>query len=228
MDLGAVKTPPAAVAAARNAQGLLQDAELLAGAGRAGRAYSLAALAVEECGKAMDLAILAMVPGTIRAQAPVGRMLEWHQLKLVGGLLLAEVRIGGGAAWLADMPIEELTRVLAALDTPADEADRLKRRGLYVDMDQDHQIHEPMEITEAEVTAQLGRARQAAAGAEPLLAPDAHVRIANPHTEAVEFAQDLVTAIAASGNSRTPKAAADVLVRAIHKLRKRRTPQHRA
>ena len=57
MDLRAVKAASraeladCAVAAARNAQGLLTDAELLAASGRSGRAYSLAALAVEEAGK---------------------------------------------------------------------------------------------------------------------------------------------------------------------------------
>ena len=54
VDLGAVKAASRpevaafAIAAACNAQGLLQDAELLAGADRPARAYSLAALAVEE------------------------------------------------------------------------------------------------------------------------------------------------------------------------------------
>jgi HEPN superfamily AbiV-like protein len=68
VDLRAVKAASrphlaaCAIAAARNAQGLLQDAELLAGSGRTARAYSLAALAVEECGKAMDLTALAVMP----------------------------------------------------------------------------------------------------------------------------------------------------------------------
>jgi AbiV len=66
----AVKDAPAlvlargSVAAARNARGLVADAELLSGAGRFGRAYSLAGLAVEEVGKAGCLATLAAMPGT--------------------------------------------------------------------------------------------------------------------------------------------------------------------
>ena len=209
-----------AVAVGRNAQGLLHDAELLAEAGSTARAYSLAALAVEACGKAAQLTALAVIPTKLRAQAPVGRMLEWHQLKLVGGLLLAEVGSWSGAVpWLARMPAEELTRVLTALDEPADQADRLKRRGLYVDMDRDRRIREPSEITESEVDIQLGRARQALAAASPLLSPGAQVRIANPPAEGAEFAQELVKAISASGSSRTPKAAADVLLGVIDKLR---------
>lgn len=229
MDLAAVKAAARpqlaeyAVTCAGNAQDLLHDAELLAEAGSTARANSLAVLAVEACGKAMDVMVLAVLPAKVRMQAPVGRMLEWHALKLVGGLLLAEVRFYGGAAWLANMPTEELARVLAALDEPADEADRLKRRGFYADMDRDGRIRGPSEITESDVASQLGRARQAVAAASPLLAPDAQVRIANPAAEAVEFAQELVRAITASGYSRTPKAAADVIVRAVDKVRKDRT-----
>src|SRR5215469_972811 len=97
VDLGSVKAAPTpvllrgAIAAAMNAQDLLYDAEVLAEAGSAARAYSLATLAVEEAGKAGSLVLLAMMPGDLRAQAPVGRMLEWHQLKQVQGLLIAAV-----------------------------------------------------------------------------------------------------------------------------------------
>ena len=65
-------------AAARNAHDLLHDAEVLAEAGRSARAHALAALAIEEVGKAGSLATLTAMPETVRAQAPVGRMLEWH------------------------------------------------------------------------------------------------------------------------------------------------------
>src|SRR5258708_13118214 len=78
-----------AVGAAANAQDLLGDAELLAAAGRHPRAYALAALAVEEAGKAASVAALAMMPVSLRAPAPAGRLLEWHQLKLISGMLLA-------------------------------------------------------------------------------------------------------------------------------------------
>src|SRR5260370_16599860 len=101
MDLAAVKDAPAwalargSVAAARNARGLVQDAELLSGAGRLARAYSLAGLAVEEVGKAGSLPDLAAMPENLRARAPVGRMLEWHQIKLVPAHLIPPSPFGG-------------------------------------------------------------------------------------------------------------------------------------
>jgi len=75
VDLGGVKEAPArelargAAAAARNARGLVDDAELLSGAGRLARAYSLSGLAIEEVGKADSLAALAAMPENLRARA---------------------------------------------------------------------------------------------------------------------------------------------------------------
>jgi AbiV family abortive infection protein len=68
VDLGSVRAAPAPVlirginAAARNAQGLLYDAQVLAEAGCVPRACSLAALAVEEAGKTVSLVLLTMMP----------------------------------------------------------------------------------------------------------------------------------------------------------------------
>jgi AbiV family abortive infection protein len=184
-----------------------------------GRAYSLAVLAVEECGKAADLTALAVIPKSIRAQAPVGRMPEWHQMKLVGGLLLAVLPFGRVASRVGVMPTAELAHRMRILYEPADEADRLKRRGFYVDMDRSGRIRAPSEVTEAEVASQLGRARQAAASIGPLLAPDAQARIANPPADGVKLAREMVTAAGAAGHSRTPKAAADVMLRAVSEFR---------
>jgi hypothetical protein len=97
MDLRAVKAAnrpellACATAAAENGQDLLDDAELLHDAGRRARAYSLAVLAVEEFGKTLNLLALAAMPKNLKAQAPVRRMLEWHQLKQIEGLLMAVV-----------------------------------------------------------------------------------------------------------------------------------------
>src|SRR5262252_8992967 len=124
-----------AIAAARNAQGLLDDAELLAASSRKARAYSLAALAVEECGKALDLCTLTAMPDKLRARAPVGRMLQSHQLKMVGGLMISTVSFVSLGPRLDAMTDAELAQTMSTLDEPADEADRLKRRGFYVDMD---------------------------------------------------------------------------------------------
>jgi AbiV family abortive infection protein len=227
VDLRAVKAArrtelsACAVAAARNAHGLLHDAEVLAGSGCPARAYSLAALAVEECGKAAALGALAVLPRSLRTRAPVGRLLEWHQLKQVGGLLIAVVTFDapGVAARLAAMPAARATQIVCSLSVPADEADRLKRRGLYVDMDRDGRIREPSEITDAEVASELARARRAAHSAGWLLGPAAQARLANPPAEAVEFARALVGVVTQARGARTPEAAVDVLLNAVGKLR---------
>src|SRR5258708_7162466 len=137
MDLGAVKAASrpellaCVAAAAENARGPLDDGELLSGAGRHARAYSLAVLAVEEFGKATSLVVLATMPKNVRAQAPVRRMLEWHQLKLVGGMLMAVVKFGppGAAATLAAMPVRQLAQVLEETEAFSDGSVRLQLRG---------------------------------------------------------------------------------------------------
>jgi AbiV family abortive infection protein len=216
------KLAACAIATAKNAQGLLQDAELLARSGHTARAYSMAVLAIEASGKAASLATLAVMPKKLRAQAPVGRILTWHQLKLVGGLLIAVLPPGSVASRLDVMPDAEVEHILSTLDEPADRADRLKRRGFYVDMDRNGRIREPSEITESEVDSQLGQARQAVASASVLLSPDAQASMANPAADQVELAQELVSALNAAGYARTPKAAAGVILRAVRKFRARK------
>ncbi len=226
MDLRAVRAArrtelrACAIAAARNAQGLLHDAEVLAGSGSAARACSLAALAVEECGKAAGLIALAMLPKELRTRAPAGRMLEWHQLKQLGGLLIATVPpdMPGIGPKLAAMPATQARQILSTLNTPADEADRLKRRGLYVDMDRNGRIREPSEITAADVTGQLAQARQAAASAGVLLRPEAQARIANPPAATIKFARALACELAQQGYDRTPEAAANAMQNAVSSL----------
>jgi AbiV family abortive infection protein len=208
-------------AAARNVLGLVRDAEVLAGAGSTARACSLAALAVEECGKALSLTCLAVLPRTLRTQAPVGRMLEWHQLKQVGGLLVAAVQIDepGLAVRLAAMPATQMTQILTTLSAPADESDRIKQRGLYVDMDRTGRICEPAQITRTELTSLLARARRAAASAALMLGPAAQARLARPPAEVTELASALVTALTGSRNPRTPEAAAHMMLNAVTNLR---------
>ncbi len=226
MNLGAIKAAErtdlfaCALATAHNALGLLHDAEILARSGSLARAYSLAALVVEECGKATCLCALSVLPKSLREQAPVGRLLEWHQLKQAGGLLIAVVTIEvpGLAAKLAAMPAEQAREIVSGLTAPAEEADRLKRRGLYVDMDRTGRIREPSEITEAEVASQLGRARQAAHSAALLLGPEARARLANPPAEVIELARAMVSALMQAGNARTPDAAVDVMLTAVSEL----------
>ncbi len=225
MDLEAVKaaaTPDlvkCAVGAAVNAQGLLDDAELLSAAGRHARAYALAALAVEEAGKAADLAALAVMSVSLRAQAPVGRMLEWHQLKLVVGLLITAVPLDTFSVQLAAMPSSRVAGILEDAPVLAEDVDRLKQRGLYADIDRGGQVRLPSEVTEAEVPVQLGRARLAVSSASALLAPGMAARLASPPAEPIEFCRAVVTAFAETGPSRTPQAAADVVLNAVGKLR---------
>jgi AbiV family abortive infection protein len=227
VDLGAVKaaTGPelavCAIAAARNAQAVLYDAELLAGAGRTARAYSLSALAVEECGKAASLTALAMMPKRLRTQAPVGRMLQWHQLKQVGGLLLAVVPVEAIGPRLAAMPVAEMTEIICNLAAPAEEAERLKRRGFYVDMDRASRTREPSEITGTELASQLARAPKAVASASVLLNADAQTWILNPPREARELAAAMAQALTETGYARTPAAAAEVLLKAVSRVRDR-------
>src|SRR5262249_52536371 len=210
-----------AVAAARNARGLVEDAELLSRAGRQARAYSLSGLAVEEVGKAGSLATLAAMPENLRARAPVGRMLEWHQLKLVGGHLIAAVPFGvpGVATRFATMPLSEIAEILDSAQALTQDVDRLKQRGLYVDVDQGGQVREPSEVTAAEVREQLDRAQRVASAATALLDPSGPALLATPEAADVEFSRALVSAFGETGPGRSPEAAADVLRNTACKLR---------
>jgi AbiV family abortive infection protein len=210
-----------AVEAAINARGLLEDAQILSGVRSWPRAYSLAALAVEECGKGFGLSALAIMPSALRARAPVGRLLEWHQLKQIGGLLIAAVTYGspGAAARLAAMNAAELAQIFSQLEAPADEADRLKRCGFYVDMGRDGRIRGPSDITEADVTRQLDRAGQAVASASGILDPAVQARANDPPAEAAELARALVSALTETHDARTPQAAANVMLTAVRTLR---------
>src|SRR5262245_60752490 len=97
--------------------------------------------------------------------------------------------------------------------------DRLKPRGLYVDVDRSGQIREPAEVTAAEVRDQLDRARQAAAAVDVLLDPGAPLWFAESGPFAVEFSRAVVSAYAETGTARSPEAAADVMRIAVAKLR---------
>jgi len=226
VDLGAVKEASArvlacgAVAAARNAQGLVKDAELLFCAGRLARAYSLAELAVEEVGKADSLAALAAMPESLRAQAPIRRMLEWHQMKLVTGQLAIAVPLSapGKATRIAAMPPSKFAKILDKAQAFAEDMDRLKQRGMYVDVDHGGRIREPSEVTAAEVDEQLGLARCAASAVDALLDPCAPLLLADPGSAEIELSRAMVSAFGETGFGRSPEAAADVLRNAVAKL----------
>jgi AbiV family abortive infection protein len=227
VDLAAVKDAPVrelargSVAAASNAFGLVEDAELLSGAGRLARAYSLAGLAVEEVGKAGSLATLAVMSENVRARAPLGRMLEWHQWKLVAGQLIAAMPFSapGVAARFVTIPVSEVAEILDSAQASAQDADRLKQRGLYVDVDRSGRVREPSEVTADEVREQLDRARLAASAVTALLDPSAPLFLANPVAADVEFSRALVSAFGETRLARSPEAAADVLRNTASKLR---------
>src|SRR5258708_33443168 len=110
---------------------------------------------------------------SLRAQAPGGRLLEWHQLKLISGMLIAAVPPGTGtrtmAAQFAAMAPERVAEILDNAQTLGQDQDRRKQRGLYVDIDRNGQVRLPSEVTVADVAAQLRPARRAVCSASLLL-----------------------------------------------------------
>ena len=160
-----------------------------------------------------------MMPPSLRARAPLRRLLESHHMKLVGGLLLAVFPLGRKAGRLAVMPAGELAQRMSVLPR-ADQADRLKRRGFYVDLDRCG-ISKPSQITGAEAAAQLDRARRAAASAAIAVAADPAFEawLEDPPAEVLELIGDLVTALAEAKDARTPDAAAEVIRQGVEKFR---------
>lgn len=150
----------------------------------------------------------------------VRRLLEWHQLKLVGGMLIGAMPFGGRAlpAQLAAMPASRIAGMLGDAEALAQDLDRLKQRGLYADIDRSGQIRLPPEVSGAEVAAQLGQARRAVSAASLLLDPSMPAELAHPPAESVDLARALVDAFAEAGHSRTPKAAADVVLNAVRRF----------
>src|SRR5260221_3303381 len=132
-----------------------------------------------------------MMPVSLRAQAPAGRLREWHQRKLTSGMLIAAVPPGTGprtmAAQFAAMAPERVAEILANAQTLGQDQDRLKQRGLYVDIDRSGQVRLPSEVTVADVAAQLRQARRAVSSASVLLDPRTPAFLANPPAEAIEL-----------------------------------------
>ena len=105
---------------------------------------------------------------------------------------------------------------------PADESDRLKRAGLYVDMEAGGRISEPPEITADEAAGSVGLARQATTSAGGLiLASQFQAWLADPPAEALDISEDLVTTLT-EADARTPDAAANVIHRTVERFTARR------
>src|SRR5260221_12853939 len=132
-----------------------------------------------------------MMPVSLRAQAPAGRLREWHKRKLISGMLIAAGPPGPGprtmAAQFAAMAPERVAEILDNAQTLGQDQDRLKQRGLYVDIDRSGQVRLPSEVTVADVAAQLRQARRAVSSASVLLDPRAPPFLANPRARAVEL-----------------------------------------
>ena len=106
-----------AMAAARNARRLLDDAELLLRRGRSPSAYSLAVLAFEEAGKAWMSVVAMMVPGDVRPEWPYGDLTNKHVDKLMAAHVMAHMLVSASSGQdmitsLADIGenLEELAR----------------------------------------------------------------------------------------------------------------------
>jgi hypothetical protein len=124
------------------------------------------------------------------------------------------------AVKFAGMPQAQAGQILNTTEALAQDADRLKLRGLYVDMDRRGRIRQPSVITEAEVTGQLDRARQVASLASLLRDPGTQARLADLPTESIELSRALAHAIAEAGHIRGPKAAAAVILTAVVEFQK--------
>jgi AbiV family abortive infection protein len=176
-----------ATAVAGNGFSMLSDAELLLREGRNARACALAALAIEEFGKAIGVLTLSLIPDHLRSHVPLGKLLQWHAMKQVAGLMLALVQPSlapGIAASVSDIPPDQLLKIVTALNTQAEDAGRMKERGLYADMGADGTIWQPHQITETEAANGTGRAREVAASAAAIFKDDdALERLANPPAE---------------------------------------------
>jgi hypothetical protein len=125
----------------------------------------------------------------------------------------------GAAVGFVTMPLGEVAEILDDAQAFAQDVDRLKQRGLYVDVDRSGHVREPSEVTAAEVREQLDRARRAASAATVMLDPAAARQLANPAAADVEFSRALVSAFGEMGSGRSPEAAADVLRNTATRLR---------
>src|SRR5215467_9097803 len=156
----------------------------------------------------------------MREHAPVAKMLNWHALKQVTGQLMAAVPVRPSlvAATLLDLPAAQVDQALKDIEQSADEADLLRRRGLYVDISADGGIYEPRQVTEAELGRQLALARNAAGATIALHDLRERALIIEPADEVLELTKSAVRAVIVSGQRRKPQAAADVITQTVRGL----------
>jgi len=186
-----------AAAVADNGAGLLSDAELMLTNCRNARAYALAALAIEEHGKAMGIFSLAFMPVRLRGRMKLDDLrdlLKDHAVKQMGGLILTTLQFGlapGVTQRIRELPVDQLSRMLTATSTQAHDTGRMKERGLYAEMEADSHIWHPAQITETEATEQVDRARGVAASAAVFNDANVVAQFANPPSELLAIAEAL-------------------------------------
>ena len=117
------------------------------------------------------------------------------------------------------MPLTQLTQILETMDSFVQDADRLKLRGLYVDMQRNARIRRPSEITKAEVSDEIGRVRQVALSARMLCDSGMVDRLADPPAEAIEVAEALVGAFSGPEDYCAPDTAAAMALKAVRELK---------
>ena len=123
------------------------------------------------------------------------------------------------AGRLADLPGRDLAEMLRQTAAWAQDADRLKLRGLYADMDQRGRIQRPSEVTEDEIRKQLVQAMKIVSPAGLIGDLAARAGLSDPPTEAVEMSRALVSALAEAGDASSAEAAASVMVNSVSKFR---------
>lgn len=140
-----------ALAAAKNARRLLDDAELLLKRGRSPSAYSLAVLAFEEAGKAWMCVVAMMVPDDIRPDWPYGDLITRHVDKLMAAHVMAHMLASASSG--QDV-ITSLADIGKSLEELAYEHNQAKQRGLYADL-HDGAVWDPASITKDEAGRML-------------------------------------------------------------------------
>ena len=176
-----------AMAAARNARRLLDDAELLLRRGRSPSAYSLAVLAFEEAGKAWMCVIAMMVPDDVRPEWPYGGLTNKHVDKLMAAHVMAHMLVSASNG--QDM-ITSLADIGENLEELAREHNQAKQRGLYADL-LDGTVWDPALVTKHEARRMVAIVRGLLDHGGHLADPEFIAWLANETQEVVEV-KDLV------------------------------------
>ena len=163
---------------------------------RAGRgAYSLAVLAAEQRAKAYSVLTLSFMPPEMRAQIPVRDLLEGHQMKMMGALLLLilDGARPGVASKVTALPLADVLRTTVSQASTANAA---KQRGFYADLMADGTFSLPSDVTESDARAAVAQACAVASSAALLHDKEALAGFADPSASEARGTDD-VDAVAA-------------------------------